>query len=111
VTAHRPGVEVIHHPADSAEAGSRGAGLALRGALTADTVPGLWKQLSRFFNASREPLAIDLAGITSVDSAGLALLVTWAGRAAQSELPLSYIALPERLLRLARISEVDELIS
>ena len=86
------------------------AALALRGPLTAATVPALWRQTSRLFDEPRGVLSIDLAGVTEADSAGLALLVTWAGRALAAKTALSFAAVPERLLSLARISEVEELL-
>ncbi|HEV7633416.1 MAG TPA: STAS domain-containing protein [Steroidobacteraceae bacterium] len=86
------------------------SGLALRGELTAQTVPGLWRQSSRLFGESRETLSIDLAGVTEADSAGLALLITWAGQALLAKVTLRYAAVPERLLSLARISEVEDLL-
>ena len=86
------------------------SGLALRGSLTAETVPRLWRQSSQLFDESRKSLSIDLAGVTEADSAGLALLVTWAGQAALAKVALRYAAVPERLLSLARISEVEDLL-
>ncbi|MEP7313927.1 MAG: STAS domain-containing protein [Pseudomonadota bacterium] len=87
------------------------AALALRGALIAETVPALWRHSSRLFGEPREQMSIDLGGVTEADSAGLALLVTWAGQALAANMKLSYAAVPERLLSLARISEVEELLT
>ncbi len=84
--------------------------LALHGPLTAETVPGLWRQSSRLFGEPRESLSIDLAGVTEADSAGLALLITWSGQALLAKVPLRYAGVPERLLSLARISEVEDLL-
>jgi phospholipid transport system transporter-binding protein len=70
----------------------------------------LWRQSSRLFSEPRETLSIDLAGVTEVDSAGLALLIAWAGQALLAKVALRYAAVPERLLSLARISEVEDLL-
>jgi len=98
------GAEIVELAAGDA------SGLALRGVLTAETVPGLWRQSSRLFGESRETLSIDLAGVTEADSAGLALLISWAGQALLAKVTLRYAAVPERLLSLARISEVEDLL-
>lgn len=103
-------IEIVEQPAAGAAEGAAEGGLALRGALTVDTVPGLWKQSLRLFGAQRKSLSVDLAGVDPVDSAGLALLIAWQARALQSQLTLRYTAVPERLLNLARISEVDALL-
>ena len=54
--------------------------------------------------------AIDLAGITGADSAGLALLIEWLSVARQADRPLSYRNVPAQLEQLARLSDVQGLI-
>jgi phospholipid transport system transporter-binding protein len=53
---------------------------------------------------------IDLAGVTSSDSAGLALLIEWLSVARGAKRTLRYENLPSQLLQLARLSEVEELL-
>lgn len=54
---------------------SRGEGrYAVAGALTFDTVPGLWRSGANVFG-NDAAVRLDLAGITRVDSAGIALLI------------------------------------
>ena len=53
---------------------------------------------------------IDLAGVTSSDSAGLALLIEWLSVARAAKRTLRYENLPSQLLQLARLSEVEELL-
>jgi phospholipid transport system transporter-binding protein len=53
---------------------------------------------------------IDLAGVTSSDSAGLALLIEWASVAKSAGRTLRFENIPSQLAQLARLSEVEELL-
>ena len=55
--------------------------------------------------------AIDLAGVTAGDSAGLALLIEWLSVAQAAAHPLRYENIPPQLRQLAALSDVDELIA
>jgi ABC-type transporter Mla MlaB component len=59
--------------------------------------------------ARAQPLQIDCAGVTASDSAGLACLDGWPLPLAGRKLQL--LALPEGLVALGRISEVEQLLS
>jgi phospholipid transport system transporter-binding protein len=54
---------------------------------------------------------IDLAGVTASDSSGLALLIEWLSVAKYAQRTLRYENVPAQLLQLARLSEVDELLT
>ena len=54
---------------------------------------------------------IDLSGITDSDSSGLALLIEWLSIARASRRALRYENVPGQLHQLARLSDVEELIS
>ena len=56
-------------------------------------------------------LQIDCGGIADADSAGLAVLIEWCAVAARRGVRLRFTALPDRLQRLAQISEVDTLLA
>jgi phospholipid transport system transporter-binding protein len=60
--------------------------------------------------AEGDALEIDCGGITAVDSAGLAVLLEWLGAARRAGHRLRYSHLPEGLLALSRISEVETLL-
>ena len=60
---------------------------------------------------SGEAHSIDLAGVSSTDSAGLALLIEWLSLAKCSGQTLRYENIPSQLQQLAKLSEVDELLS
>jgi phospholipid transport system transporter-binding protein len=53
---------------------------------------------------------IDLAGVTTSDSSGLALLVEWLSVAKCASHALRYENIPSQLQQLARLSEVEELL-
>jgi phospholipid transport system transporter-binding protein len=54
--------------------------------------------------------AIDLAGVTGSDSAGLALLIEWLSVAKSAGRALRFENIPTQLQQLARLSEVEELL-
>ncbi len=53
---------------------------------------------------------VDCSGITAADSAGLAVLIDWLGVVSRAGGGLCYDSLPESLLGVARISEVEDLL-
>jgi phospholipid transport system transporter-binding protein len=61
--------------------------------------------------ASAEPLEIDCGAVSLADSAGLAVLLDWLSAAKAAGRKLRYTHLPEDVVALARISEVDELLA
>jgi len=54
---------------------------------------------------------VDCSGITATDSAGLAVLIDWLAQARRAGRKLRYANLPAGLTALARISEVEALLS
>ena len=67
-------------------------------------------------NASRKMLAgvagvsIDLGGVTRIDSAGLALLLEWLRWGQAEGRSVRFTALPDKLLAIARLSGVEEML-
>ena len=57
-----------------------------------------------------ERIVVDCAGVTRADSAGLAVLLDWLAWGRRKSRAVSLTNLPESLLAIARISEVDELL-
>lgn len=57
-----------------------------------------------------ETLTVDLAGVTAGDSAGLAVLVEWMSAARSRGATLHYAQVPEQILAVARISDLDRLL-
>jgi phospholipid transport system transporter-binding protein len=54
---------------------------------------------------------IDLNGVTSSDSSGLALLIEWMSVAKNAGRTLRFENVPSQLYQLARLSEVEELLA
>ena len=53
---------------------------------------------------------VDLSGMSSADSVGLAVLIEWTRNARSEGRQISFRAAPARLLDIARISGVDDLL-
>jgi ABC-type transporter Mla MlaB component len=87
-----------------------GGRFAIRGALSFDSVPALWRRSEDLFRGAAGARDVDLAVAEPVDSAGLALLVAWKGRASAVGVALTFSNAPARLVALARISEVDSIL-
>ena len=61
--------------------------------------------------SSARSLAIDCSGVTRADSAGLAVLLDWLAWGRRKSRAISLQNLPAALVAIARISEVDGLLS
>jgi phospholipid transport system transporter-binding protein len=62
-------------------------------------------------SAASAALVVDCAGVSPCDSAGLAVLLEWLGVARALQRTLRYENLPAGVLSLARISDLDELLT
>ena len=82
---------------------------ALNGEMTFETA-------ERILLASEVPfeqhtrIEVDLAGVTKADSAGLALLLEWITWANHTVREIRFLSMPERILAIARTTEVDQLL-
>lgn len=90
-------------------AGDGGASLA--GPLTFETVARLFRAMEKSAAGEPPPEQIDLAGVTTIDSAGLALLLEWQSRARAAGRELTVRNAPDGLLRLARLCEAMDLLN
>ena len=82
----------------------------LSGELTFESTPNLYRQTEALFRDNRTIDTIDLAGITTVDSAGLALMLEWqAGRVAAGK-ELRFRNAPSSLVSLAQLCEAFDLL-
>ena len=86
--------------------------LALTGALSFETIPGVLAQSAEYAARTDLPdrLTIDFAGVTLVDSAAVALLLEWRRLARDKAKALVFVNLPPTLLALATLYGVAELI-
>ncbi|MFI4869171.1 MAG: lipid asymmetry maintenance protein MlaB [Steroidobacterales bacterium] len=114
-----PGAAVTSQSAAAVtESAARGAFVAisagvyrLEAPLTFATVAALRKPGLALIAAAQGELTLDLEAVPAVDSAGLALLVDWLATARACACRLHYAKPAQTLLSLARLSEVEPLLS
>jgi phospholipid transport system transporter-binding protein len=83
--------------------------LAVRGELDFDTAPAaLARGLALLGSAS--DCEIDLSGLSSGDSAGLAVLIEWLASARRRGAKLRYTGVPAQMRAIARISALEDLL-
>jgi len=83
---------------------------ALAGEVTFDTAEQILRISERPFEQHTR-LEIDLSGVTVSDSAGLALLLEWVTWANHTVREIRYSGMPERILAIAKTTEVDALLT
>ena len=84
----------------------------VRGELTFATARQARETGLRVLDAQRgERIVVDCAAVTRADSAGLAVLLDWLAWGRRQKRIVSLQNLPASLVAIARISEVDELLS
>jgi phospholipid transport system transporter-binding protein len=86
-----------------------GGGCSLSGELTFATVPQLWRDLERG-GLLRSATVADLSAVSDADSAGLALLVAWRSRRRAAGADVGFVAPPERLMALARLTGAETIL-
>ena len=75
-----------------------------------------FRTAEKILRASEEPFAkhtrieVDLSGVEKADSAGLALLLEWITWANHTVREIRYASMPERILAIAKTTEVDHLL-
>lgn len=97
----------VHKAAFELQEGERSC---VNGVLHFTTVTALLSEGSAAIGNGRAAV-IDLAGVKDSDSSGLALLVEWLSIARASRRSLRYENIPAQLHQLARLSEVEELLT
>lgn len=80
------------------------------GALTFLTVKDLWLSAQKLL-AAQSSWSFDFSGVSSTDSAGLALLIEWIKEAKRQSKTLRYCHVPAQLNRLASAAGVQELLA
>jgi phospholipid transport system transporter-binding protein len=89
---------------------SSGDQLLAAGPLTFATARQASAQGAAVLRAAPAAREIDCSGVTTADSAGLAVLIEWLGAAKRADRRLRYTHLPKGLTALASISEIAELL-
>ncbi len=83
----------------------------MRGSLTFATARKAHEAgLGKFRDCGARACEVDCSGISESDSAGLTVLLDWLALAKRDGRSLRYVNLPEGLLAIAKISDVDELL-
>jgi phospholipid transport system transporter-binding protein len=97
----------IQEPSYQVNGGGRAA---LAGALNIQTAGRLLLRGMESIR-SKQVASIDLAAVSTADSAGLALLIEWLSVAKAAGQPLRYENVPAQLLQLAKLSDVEPLLT
>lgn len=84
--------------------------ITVKGELTVDTVMNALSLFNRECKALSE-WVVDFTGITRVDSTALALLIELKRNAKQKNKSVSFIYLPTALITIARLSQLEDLIT
>lgn len=101
---------MIHKPSLNARIMSEGAGrFRIEGEVDFKSVMQLLHQ-SRALFRHEERVRLDLSGVERINSAGLALLIEWIKEARRGSWLLELSNLPEELMAMARICDVEGLI-
>jgi len=88
---------------------NEGAGtFYLRGEVDFDTVTTLTD--IDILDGTDDGVSIDLAGLQRVDSSAIALLVHWQRQAAQKDIPLRFLNIPELIKPLLALYDLDAII-
>lgn len=85
----------------------------LQGALNAETVMSAWPDrldVLRKASAATQSVALDLAKVEHVDTAGLAWLVQLVSQCKALQIAVRFQQIPESLQKLAKISDVERLL-
>jgi phospholipid transport system transporter-binding protein len=88
---------------------SEGKTLNLTGDLVIGSVASLLKQANSLFSEHRQ-VTIDFKEVPRVDSAGLALLLEWVEWARDNDARIQFRNVPDALIRIARLSNVEEML-
>lgn len=79
----------------------------IEGDLTFSTIDKNTVKSFAFLNGAKE-IVLDLSGVVSTDSAGLALMIEWIKYTRSKRVQLSFKNIPEQLLTLAKLSGFDK---
>ncbi len=98
----------VHHAACQLE--SQGDGrFRVSGVLDASTVRQVLEESHTLFRGTPQ-VVVDLANVAESDSSGLALLLEWLRLGKKENQQIRFEHVPQQIVALARISEVDELL-
>ena len=82
----------------------------LAGAMSFDTAERILRESEDKFEEYTR-IEVDLSGVDDSDSAGLALLLEWITWAIQTVREIRFVAVPQRITAIARVTEVENLLA
>lgn len=82
----------------------------LTGALNADTALRWASEGQQWINKASNSCVIDLAQVDSIDSAGIAILLSWERYAKHQRKSLSFKNPPEKLLAMLQLYDLTEIL-
>lgn len=68
-------------------------------------------EASRSLFEGRPTVTVDLAGVSNVDSAALALMLEWLRQARTERRQILYTGMPQKLRAIARLSGVEDILA
>lgn len=83
--------------------------LALSGVLDVKTATAILKKSQQFIKTKQEA-AIDFSKVAYADSAALALILHWRRQVKQQNTKITLKNIPEQIRRIAKLSELDQII-
>jgi len=86
----------------------KGAGhFLVDGDLTFSTIGKKTVKSLEFLSSAKE-ITLDLSGVVTTDSAGLALMIEWVKYARGKRIQVTFKKIPQQLLNLAKLSGLDK---
>lgn len=92
------------------ELSGEGGRFRLAGCFGFETAARVLERGDALFRAHPD-VELDLSGVSDADSAGLAVLLAWIERARRRGHTLRYVGIPSQLAGIARITDVEPLLS
>ncbi|MES9861582.1 MAG: STAS domain-containing protein [Candidatus Thiodiazotropha sp. LLP2] len=86
-----------------------GSKFQVHGTMTFEHAKSLLQQSEKLFAALPE-IEIDLSQVEKADSAGLALMLEWMAWAAERKAQISFSGVPEAVLSVAHLCQIDSLL-
>ncbi|HBR96296.1 MAG TPA: hypothetical protein DD979_02825 [Gammaproteobacteria bacterium] len=83
---------------------------AVAGRMDFDTVPDMLTASQAWFDEDRD-IRVDLAGVTSANSAGMALLIEWRALAAKQGRTITFTEMPTQIRHLADVCRINEILT
>ena len=86
------------------------AQLIVSGVLDFETVPVLSRQSAKLFK-DKNSIIVNLEKVNNANSAGLALLVSWARLAKEQKIKISFINIPSQLRALIKVCRLESVLN